>query len=101
MSHKIFFVGGKLAIRPIVKKTQGTGLHGVKVARPSDFKRLGAGKRTVSRPYGGSLTGAEVRSRITRAFLIEEVKMIKRMVLQQKDKSNKKKKGKKAKAVKK
>ena len=45
--------------------------------RPGQFKRLGRAHRTVSRPYGGVLTAQEVRERITRAFMIEEVKSIK------------------------
>ena len=55
--------GGKLAIQYIKKKTSGSGLQGIKVARPSILRRIGASKRTVSRPYGGNLTHAEVRDR--------------------------------------
>ena len=55
--------GGKLAIRYIVKKTKGTGFHGIKVARPSSYARVRSSKRSVSRAYGGKLTAAEVRER--------------------------------------
>ena len=55
--------GGKLAIRYIVKKTKGTGLHGIAVRRPAAFSRVRSSKRSVSRAYGGKLTGAEVRER--------------------------------------
>ena len=85
--------GGKLAIQYIKKKTSGTGLQGVKVRRPGQFKRLGRAHRTVSRPYGGVLTAQEVRERITRAFMIEEVKSIKQRKATGEGK--KKKKGKK------
>ena len=69
--------GGKLAIQYIKKKTDGTKMHGVKVRRPSVFKRLSRHSRSVSRIYGGVLSAQEVRDRITRAFMIEEVKSIK------------------------
>ena len=55
--------GGKLTIRYIVKKTSGTGHHGIAKARPGAFRRVRSSKRTVSRPYGGKLTSAEVRER--------------------------------------
>ena len=69
--------GGKLAIQYIKKKTSGTGMQGVKVARPPTFRRLSRHRRSVSRAYGGVCTAQEVRDRITRAFMIEEVKSIK------------------------
>merc|ERR1712048_1552964 len=62
--------GGKLVLHLIKKHTKGTAMQGVKVARPNDFRRLTSSKRTVSRAYGGVLTGSEVRERIMRAFLI-------------------------------
>ena len=61
--RKVKTPGGKLAIQYTVKKTQGTKMAGVKVARPATFKRLGRAKRTVSRPYGGVLTHTDVRER--------------------------------------
>ena len=75
------------------------------------FRRISATKRTVARPYGGVLDHSEVKDRyfltnshsfyrIVRAFLIEEVKLMKRM-LQQKEKSSKKSKKAKAKGKKK
>ena len=73
------------------KHTKGTGMQGVKVARPHDFKRMSASKRTVSRAYGGILTGTEVRERIMRAFLIDEFKHFKQMSEAGADKKDKKK----------
>eukprot|EP00352_Strombidinopsis_acuminata_P000553 CAMPEP_0176347284 /NCGR_PEP_ID=MMETSP0126-20121128/6927_1 /TAXON_ID=141414 ORGANISM="Strombidinopsis acuminatum, Strain SPMC142" /NCGR_SAMPLE_ID=MMETSP0126 /ASSEMBLY_ACC=CAM_ASM_000229 /LENGTH=76 /DNA_ID=CAMNT_0017695353 /DNA_START=250 /DNA_END=480 /DNA_ORIENTATION=+ len=70
-------------------------MAGVKVARPAAYKRLHSARRSVSRPYGGVLPGQQVRDRIVRAFLIEEIKSIKNRVAEPKDK---KKKSKKAKA---
>ncbi len=55
--------GGKLAIRYIVKKTHGSGHHGVAALRPAAFSRVGVNKRSVSRAYGGKLTSAEVKER--------------------------------------
>ena len=78
----------------IKKHTKGTGMQGVKVARPHDFKRMTSSKRTVSRAYGGILTGTEVKERIMRAFLIDEFKYFKMMSSLQgsQDKKDKKKK---------
>merc|ERR1712147_120405 len=70
--------GGKLVLHLIKKHTKGTGMQGVKVARPNDFRRMTSSRRTVSRAYGGVLTGTEVRDRIMRAFLIEEFRYYKR-----------------------
>ena len=68
-------------------------MQGVKVARPHDFKRMTSSKRTVSRAYGGILTGTEVKDRIMRAFLIEEFKRFKHINMAKAgDKKDKKKK---------
>ena len=76
----------------IKKHTKGTGMQGVKVARPNDFRRMTSSKRTVSRAYGGILNGTEVRERIMRAFLIEEFKRFKNINMAKTDKKDKKKK---------
>lgn len=67
-------------------------MQGVKVARPHTFKRMSVSKRTVSRAYGGILTGTEVKDRIMRAFLIEEFKRFKNISKTTTDKKDKKKK---------
>merc|ERR1712100_928377 len=84
--------GGKLVLHLIKKHTRGTGMQGVKVARPNDFRRMNASRRRVSRAYGGVLTGTEVRDRIMRAFLIEEFKRFKNISKTSSDKKDKKKK---------
>merc|ERR1712025_731469 len=84
--------GGKLVLHLIKKHTTGTGMQGVKVARPNDFRRMTSSRRTVSRAYGGVLTGTEVRERIMRAFLIEEFKRFKNISKSSSDKKDKKKK---------
>merc|ERR1712228_1074468 len=94
--------GGKLVLHLIKKHTRGTGMQGVKVARPNDFRRMNASRRTVSRAYGGILTGSQVKDRIMRAFLIEEFKRFKNISKGSSDKKDKKKKkGDKKKATKK
>ena len=70
--------GGKLVMHLIKKHTKGTGMQGVKVARPNDFRRMTSSKRSVSRAYGGVLTSTEVKDRIMRAFLIEEFRYYKK-----------------------
>merc|ERR1712113_457311 len=84
--------GGKLVLHLIKKHTRGTGMQGVKVARPNDFRRLNASRRHVSRAYGGVLTGNQVKDRIMRAFLIEEFKRFKNISKGAGDKKDKKKK---------
>mmetsp|Transcript_17741 Transcript_17741/g.15658 ORF Transcript_17741/g.15658 Transcript_17741/m.15658 type:complete len:81 (+) Transcript_17741:186-428(+) len=64
-------------------------LPGVKHLGSRALKKLAKSKRSVARPYGGVINHSECRERITRAFLVEEVKLIKRM-MQQKDSSSKK-----------
>ena len=76
----------------IKKHTKGTGMQGVKVARPNDFRRMNSARRTVSRAYGGILTGTEVKDRIMRAFLIEEFKRFKN-ISKTTEKKDKKRKG--------
>ena len=61
--RKVKTPGGKLAIQYIKKKTSGTGMQGVKVARPTQMRKMTRVSRTVSRPYGGVLTHQEVRER--------------------------------------
>merc|ERR1711971_279231 len=84
--------GGKLVLHLIKKHTKGTAMQGVKVARPNDFRRMTSSRRTVSRAYGGILTGTEVKERIMRAFLIEEFKRFKNISKTSSDKKDKRKK---------
>ncbi len=87
--------GGKLAIQYIEKKSKGIAKHGIKQARPAVFRRLSYSNRTVARPYGGILTHQEVKDRITRAFMIEEIQSIKAKAAAAEKKSKKSKKSKK------
>ncbi|PPS19930.1 hypothetical protein GOBAR_AA00644 [Gossypium barbadense] len=56
--------------------------------RPAEYKRsrLPRNRRTVNRAYGGVLSGSAVRERIIRAFLVEEQKIVKKVLKIQKTK---------------
>ncbi|XP_036692587.1 60S ribosomal protein L34-like [Balaenoptera musculus] len=51
-------------------------LRGVRAVRPKVLMRLSKTKKHVSQAYGGSMCAKCVRDRIKRAFLIEEQKII-------------------------
>merc|ERR1712174_4899 len=75
--------GGKLVYQNIgkfasVPKCADTGkpLRGVKCARPRQLAQMSKRTKTVSRAYGGSVSGGALRNRIVRAFLIEEQKIV-------------------------
>ncbi|KAF9626160.1 hypothetical protein IFM89_031287 [Coptis chinensis] len=50
--------------------------------RPAEYKRsrLSRNRRTVNRAYGGVLSGSAVRERIIRTFLVEEQKIVKKVL---------------------
>ena len=50
--------------------------------RPAQYssKRMSHNKKTVNRAYGGVLSGGAVRDRIVRAFLVEEQKIVKKVL---------------------
>uniref|UniRef100_A0A7S3G861 60S ribosomal protein L34 n=1 Tax=Palpitomonas bilix TaxID=652834 RepID=A0A7S3G861_9EUKA len=96
-SNKIKVVktpGGRLAAHFHVKKTArakcgdtGAYLNGIPTVRPIQLSRMSKNKKTVSRAYGGSLSHGALKNRIVRAFLIEEQKVVKK-VLQEQQKKN-------------
>merc|ERR1712055_173633 len=55
-------------------------LRGIKPSRPMERTSMTKRLKTVSRTYGGSRCHKCVRSRIIRAFLIEEQKIVARVV---------------------
>jgi large subunit ribosomal protein L34e len=55
----------------------GTRINGIAQLRPFAYKKLSKRQKTVSRPYGGVLCGGCVKSRVIRAFLLEEIRSIK------------------------
>jgi len=48
--------------------------------RPKEYSRVSRRQKTVSRAYGGSRCAACVRQRIVRAFLVEEQKIVKKVL---------------------
>lgn len=88
--------GGRLSIQYIQKKSKTIkkNMNGLKSGRPHDLKQLSYRFRRVARPYGGVLTHDEVKMRIMRAFMIEELQHIKQ---KQEAANRKNKKTKKAK----
>jgi large subunit ribosomal protein L34e len=60
-------------------------LPGIPAKCPTAYARLSKRMKTVSRAYGGSRCAPCVRTRIIRAFLIEEQKIVKKVVKAQKD----------------
>ncbi|KXN73368.1 ribosomal protein L34e [Conidiobolus coronatus NRRL 28638] len=58
----------------------GHALQGLKAFRPMDYSRVSKRQKTVSRAYGGSRCAHCVRNRIVRAFLIEEQKIVKKVI---------------------
>ena len=82
--------GGKLVVQYVGKKGKGPScgdckkrLHGIPALRPCEYKRLSKRQKHVSRAYGGSRCAGCVRERVVRAFLIEEQKIVKKVLKQQ------------------
>merc|ERR1712151_693575 len=99
--------GGKLTFHVLKKKAKGPAcgdcgkaLIGLPRLRPVEYRRLKNRERRVNRAYGGSRCATCVRSRVVRAFLIEEQKCVKQVLAEKmtqtktKEDAPKKKKGK-------
>ena len=82
--------GGALTIQYVKKKTKGPQtpsgdhgrIHGVPRLAKTAYsnKHMAKNKKSVSRSYGGVLSGGAVRERIVRAFLVEEQKIVKKVL---------------------
>ncbi|KAJ1630984.1 60S ribosomal protein L34-B, partial [Pavlovales sp. CCMP2436] len=79
--------GGKLAVSYLQKKPRGvmcgdckTRLQGIPALRPKEYALLSRREKTVTRAYGGSRCAKCVRQRIVRAFLVEEQKVVKKVI---------------------
>ncbi|GMI42913.1 hypothetical protein TrCOL_g10689 [Triparma columacea] len=90
---KVKTPGGRLSVKIIKKKSSGVKcgeagcdvmLPGIKKMSTSAFRQSKKRERKVSRTYGGNLCGTCVQNRIVRAFLIEEQKIVKKMLAQKK-----------------
>ncbi|QBM90433.1 LSU ribosomal protein L34E [Metschnikowia aff. pulcherrima] len=98
-SNKIKVVktpGGKLVAQHVKKQGSkvkcgdcGIALPGVASLRPRQYASISKTHKTVQRAYGGSRCANCVKERIVRAFLIEEQKIVKRVLKEQQDKEKK------------
>merc|ERR1712085_95583 len=94
--------GGRLQIHTVKKKPSGPKcgdckkrLLGIPALRPTEYKRLKKRDRKVNRAYGGHHCGPCVRSRIVRAFLIEEQKCVKQVLAEKLNQAKEPKRSKK------
>merc|ERR1712166_933981 len=97
--------GGRLAVQYVAKRAKGPQnamvtsskrLGGLSSLRPVSYKLTHKHTRKVCRAYGGVFDHSEVKNRIIRTFLTEEVKNVKKTMAQQASaeaKKNKKSKG--------
>ncbi|KAJ1911597.1 60S ribosomal protein L34B [Tieghemiomyces parasiticus] len=79
--------GNRLVMQHIKKQAKGPKcgdcgdkLNGIPALRPVEYSRIAKARRTVARAYGGSRCFGCVRTRIVRAFLIEEQKIVKKVL---------------------
>ncbi|KAK9476550.1 ribosomal protein L34e-domain-containing protein [Lipomyces japonicus] len=89
-SNKVKIVktpGGKLVYQHVTKtpsraKCGGCELYlpGIPSLRPRKFATISKPQKTVQRAYGGVYCSKCVRERIVRAFLVEEQKIVKKVV---------------------
>jgi len=84
---KVKTPGSKLAVQIRSKRVRGPicgdckrSLQGIKHLATPKFRATKKRERTVSRAYGGSRCATCVKSRIVRAFLVEEQKIVKGMM---------------------
>ncbi len=99
--NRIFFIYAVLFRLAIlyVKKTAslpkcgdcGSKLRGIPALRPREYHRQSKRVKHVTRAYGGSRCATCVRQRIIRSFLIEEQKIVKRVLVETKKKEESKK----------
>ncbi|CAG9465570.1 unnamed protein product [Pedinophyceae sp. YPF-701] len=82
--------GGRLVVQYVKKPAShrvcpitGQKLNGFKAQRPKEGSTQSRSKKNVSRVYGGHLAASAVRERIVRAFLIEEQKIVKKVLREQ------------------
>ena len=86
--RKVRTPGSKVVVQYVQKRAHGPRaphdscdcgkrINGIAQLRPYAYKKISKRQKTVSRPYGGVLCAGCVKSRIVRAFLLEEIKTIK------------------------
>ncbi|PRP82744.1 60S ribosomal protein L34 [Planoprotostelium fungivorum] len=86
-THTVKTSGGRIVAHYLKKK--GTSpkcadchvkLAGIPALRPHLYRKVSSQDRSVSRAYGGNRCATCVRERVVRAFLIEEQKIVKRVL---------------------
>merc|ERR1711872_1148082 len=75
--------GGRLVYQ-YLKKRGKVANAGVAQARAFELRKLAKNRKTVSRAYGGNLNANCVREKVIRAFLIEEQKIVVKVLKAQK-----------------
>merc|ERR1712159_108140 len=97
--------GGRLTAQYVTKKAKGPGngmrtsslrLGGLRRMRATNYRRQPKHTRRICRAYGGVYSHIELKNRIIRTFLTEEVKNVKKTMALQASaeaKKNKKSKG--------
>ncbi|THH29819.1 hypothetical protein EUX98_g4370 [Antrodiella citrinella] len=83
--------GGKLVYHHIKKLATspkcgdcGIALPGIPALRPREYATISKTRKSVRRAYGGSRCAGCVKQRILRAFLVEEAKIVKKVMKSQK-----------------
>ena len=90
--RKVRTPGGRLTVQYIKKVSKGpqtaiktrARLSGLKKMSNASYSRETRSSRRIARPYGGVITPEELKEKIMRAFLIEEVKIVKKIVKSEK-----------------
>ena len=74
LHHKTARVNENPLTRPLILDQQ------VPALRPREYATISRPKKTVQRAYGGSRCANCVKDRVVRAFLIEEQKIVKKVL---------------------
>ena len=81
--------GGRISVHYVTKAAAGPkcgdckkGISGVPCLRPTEYKALPKHKRTVSRAYGGMLCAQCTKSRVMRAFIVGEHKIVRKVLIE-------------------
>lgn len=80
--NKLVYHYTKKKVGPVTnpKYLGGKALQGLKRLRASEKSRAGKAPKKISRAYGGVLSFDLVKEKIIRAFLIEEQKIVKKVL---------------------
>uniref|UniRef100_A0A0G4I359 60S ribosomal protein L34 n=1 Tax=Chromera velia CCMP2878 TaxID=1169474 RepID=A0A0G4I359_9ALVE len=96
----VYQLAKKKANAPSCRDCEST-LHGIPVLRAHEYKNIAKTHRTVRRAYGGNLCPGCLRQRIVRAFLLDEQKCVKEVLIEKEKQAKKETEGTKTKSKKK